>query len=302
MKYTKIIPQELKNRLEVAFESLREDTKNPLVIALLKYPKDGEQIYLIAKDPTEETYYGIMEGQFSSGKEIFAIPLSNITCVEFCEVSITPFRAKPYLDNGIFEYTEATNISTPAPVEEIQIGAQVWARRNLNVEKFRNGESIIEAKTIQEWDKAGENKQPAWCFYENDSNNGILSGKLYNWYAINDKRGLAPVGWIVPSNSDWIKLINFLGGEGLAGSELIFKENLVKSGRSKSGFDGMLDGHRMAAGHFIGNGEFCSWWSSTEDGANSALSRGISYREPYIGEGHSNKGFGYYVRCIKLIQ
>jgi uncharacterized protein (TIGR02145 family) len=301
MKYTKIIPQELKNRLEVAFESLREDTKNPLVIALLKYPKDGEQIYLIAKDPTEETYYGIMEGQFSSGKEIFAIPLSNITCVEFCEVSITPFRAKPYLDNGIFEYTEGTDISTPAPVDEIQIGAQFWTRRNLNVDKFRNGDTIIEAKTIQEWIKAGDTNQPAWCYYENDANNGILSGKLYNWYAVNDARGLAPDGLIIPSNSDWLKLINFLGGEGMAASELIFKENLVKRGRSKSGFDGKLDGHRMAAGHFIGNGEFCSWWSSTGDGVNSALSRGISYGEPYIGEGHSNKGFGYYVRCIKSI-
>jgi uncharacterized protein (TIGR02145 family) len=301
MKYTKIISQELKNRLQVAFESLKADTKNPLVIALLKHPKDGEQIYLIAKDPTEETYYGIMEGQFSSGKEIFAIPLSNITCIEFCEVSITPFRAKPYLDNGIFEYTEGTDISTPAPVDEIQIGAQFWTRRNLNVDKFRNGDTIIEAKTIQEWIKAGDNNQPACCYYENDANNGILSGKLYNWYAVNDPRGLAPDGWIIPSNSDWLKLINFLGGVGMAASELIFKENLVKRGRSKSGFDGKLDGHRMAAGHFIGNGEFCSWWSSTGDGANSALSRGISYGEPYIGEGHSNKGFGYYVRCIKSI-
>jgi uncharacterized protein (TIGR02145 family) len=299
MEYTKNISHELISKLEGAFEALKSDIKNPWVIAQLKYPKPGEQIYLIAKDPNEETYYGIMEGQFSPGRQIFAIPVSNITCIEFREVSVTPFRAKPYLENGIFEHQEVANRSIPKSVEEIQIGTQVWTRRNLNVEKFRNGESIIEAKTIQEWDKAGDNKQPAWCYYDNNPQNAILYGKLYNWYAVNDKRGLSPEGWVVPSNSDWLTLINLLGGEGIAANKLIFKRSLLEESKSESGFDGMLGGHRMAAGHFIGNGEFCSWWSSTEDGVNSALSRGIRYGEPFIGEGHSNKGFGYFVRCIK---
>ena len=301
MAYTKIISPELKTKLESAFEQLKADIKNPWVIALLKYPQAGEQIYLIAKDPSEETYYGIMEGQFSPGKQIFAIPLSNITCVEFCEVNINPFRAKPYLENGRFEEKEAANKITPKSIEEIQIGNQFWTRRNLNVDKFFNGDSIIEAKSIQEWDKAGDNKQPAWCYYENDSGNAVLYGKLYNWYAVNDKRGIAPEGWLIPSNSDWLKMINYLGGEGIAANKLIFKRSLLEDSKSESGFDGMLGGHRMAAGHFIGKGEFCSWWSSTEDGVNSALSRGIRYGEPFIGEGHSNKGFGYFVRCIKQI-
>jgi uncharacterized protein (TIGR02145 family) len=301
MEYTKTISSELISKLEGAFDALKTDIKNPWVIALLKHPKAGEQIYLIAKDPTEETYYGIMEGQFSPGKQIFAIPVSNITCVEFCEVKITPFRAKPYLENGRFEQQEVDTKITTKSIEEIQIGNQVWTRRNLNVDKFRNGDSIIEAKSIQEWDKAGDNKQPAWCYYENNSGNAVLYGKLYNWYAVNDKRGLSPDGWIIPSNSDWLKMINYLGGEGIAASKLIFKRSLLEDSKSESGFDGMLGGHRMAAGHFIGNGEFCSWWSSTEDGSNTALSRGIRYGEPFIGEGHSNKGFGYFVRCGKLI-
>lgn len=103
MEYSKKIPQELISKLEGAFDSLKADTKNPLIISLLKYPKVGEQIYLIAKDPNEETYYGIMEGQFVTEKQIFAIPVSNITCIEFAEVKIKPFRARPYLENGIFE-------------------------------------------------------------------------------------------------------------------------------------------------------------------------------------------------------
>ena len=299
MEYTKNISRELISKLEVAFEALKTDIKNPWVIALLKYPKAGEQIYLIAKDPSEETYYGIMEGQFSPGKQIFAIPLSNITCVEFCEVKINPFRAKPYLESGRFEEKEVANNITSNSIEEIQIGNQVWTRRNLNVDKFRNGDSIIEAKSIQEWDKAGDSKQPACCYYENDLGNAVLYGKLYNCYAVNDKRGLAPGGWLIPSNSDWLKMINYLGGPGIAASKLIFKLSLLEDSKSESGFDGMLGGYRMAAGNFIGKGEICSWWSSTEDGVNTAISRGIRYGEPFIGEGHSNKGFGYFVRCIK---
>ena len=120
MEYTKIISQELKTKLESAFEELKADIKNPWVIALLKHPKAGEQIYLIAKDPSEETYYGIMEGQFSPDKQIFAIPVSNITCVEFCEVKITPFRTKPYLENGRFEQQEVDTKITPKSIEEIQ--------------------------------------------------------------------------------------------------------------------------------------------------------------------------------------
>ena len=232
MAYTKIISPELKTKLESAFEQLKTDIKNPWVIALLKYPKAGEQIYLIAKDPSEETYYGIMEGQFSPGKQIFAIPLSNITCVEFCEVNINPFRAKPYLENGGFEEKEAANKITPKSIEEIQIGNQFWTRRNLNVDKFFNGDSIIEAKSIQEWDKAGDNKQPAWCYYENDSGNAALYGKLYNWYAVNDKRGLSPEGWLIPSNSDWLKMIYYLGGEGIAANKLIFKLSLLEDSKS----------------------------------------------------------------------
>jgi hypothetical protein len=121
MEYTKYISRELISKLEDAFEAFKKDVKNPWVIALLKYPKAGEQIYLIAKDPSKETYYGIMEGQFSPGKQIIAIPISNITCVEFCEVKINPFRARPYLENGHFEEKEAANNITSKSIEEIQI-------------------------------------------------------------------------------------------------------------------------------------------------------------------------------------
>lgn len=84
----------------------------------------------------------------------------------------------------------------------VKIGDQIWMAENLNVEKFRNYETIPEAKTKSEWEEAGENKQPAWCYYDNDPVNGAKYGKLYNWYAVIDPRGLAPSGWHIPNEAE----------------------------------------------------------------------------------------------------
>jgi uncharacterized protein (TIGR02145 family) len=78
--------------------------------------------------------------------------------------------------------------------KEVKIGKQVWMYENLNVDKFRNGDPIPEVKTREEWLKAGENKQPAWCYFENDPANGKKIGKIYNFYAVTDSRGISPKG------------------------------------------------------------------------------------------------------------
>ena len=92
--------------------------------------------------------------------------------------------------------------------------------KNLDVATFRNGDPIPEAKSNEEWQKAGENKQPAWCYYDNDPKNGAIYGKLYNWYAVNDPRGLAPSGYHIPSDAEWTKLTDFLGGKTVAGDKM----------------------------------------------------------------------------------
>jgi uncharacterized protein (TIGR02145 family) len=97
--------------------------------------------------------------------------------------------------------------------QTVTIGTQVWMTKNLDVSTFRNGEPIIQAKTWGEWKVASENKQPAWCYYENDAANGTKYGKLFNWYAVNDSRGLAPVGYHIPSHDEWTEMTNYLGSE-----------------------------------------------------------------------------------------
>jgi len=103
----------------------------------------------------------------------------------------------------------------PVELGSIQIGEQTWMDKNLDVIKFRNGDPIPQAKNISEWLSAGENSKPTWCFYEFDEKNGANYGKLYNWYAVRDKRGLVPNGWRIPTDSDWVKLFEFLEGESL---------------------------------------------------------------------------------------
>jgi uncharacterized protein (TIGR02145 family) len=93
--------------------------------------------------------------------------------------------------------------------QEVQIGDQIWQEQNLDVITFRNGDEILQAKTDADWVKAIENEQPAWCYYENDSLLGEKRGKLYNWYAVNDKRGIAPKGWRVPTLIDFQILYAF---------------------------------------------------------------------------------------------
>ena len=102
----------------------------------------------------------------------------------------------------------------------VDLGNQTWMAENLNVSTFRNGDTILEVKTTEEWIKAGKEGKPAWCYYDNDTANGRIYGKLYNWYAVDDKRGLAPDGWHVATDEEWTTLSHFLGGEFTAGKKM----------------------------------------------------------------------------------
>ena len=104
--------------------------------------------------------------------------------------------------------------------QSVTIGTQTWTTKNLDVATFRNGDAIPQAKTNEEWKAAGKNKQAAWCYYRNDPKNGAKYGKLYNWYAVVDTRGLAPAGWHVPTDEEWTVLSTFLGGEDVAGKKM----------------------------------------------------------------------------------
>ncbi len=156
---------------------------------------------------------------------------------------------------------------------------------------FRNGDLIPNIENAEEWKRAGENKQPAWCFYDNDPANGAKYGKLYNWYAVTDPRGLCPVGWHVPSDKEWTKLVDYLGGE---------SDGSVKM-KSVSGFSGLSGGSRIGGddAYFLSKGEDGTWWSFTE----KETDRGWSIRLPQgpysIDMSGLYKNLGLSVRCLK---
>ena len=88
----------------------------------------------------------------------------------------------------------------------VKIGEQVWMSENLQTSTYRNGDPIQYANSNQEWLDFAYVGEGAWCYYENDDQNGMKYGKLYNWYAVNDSRGLAPKGYHIPSDAEWTVL------------------------------------------------------------------------------------------------
>lgn len=182
----------------------------------------------------------------------------------------------------------------------ITVGTQKWAVANLNVSTFRNGDSIPEAKTYKEWVAAGESGKPAWCYYNNDPANGKKYGKLYNWYAVNDPRGLAPKGWVLSTDADWAKLVNFLGGQAAAGNKMKSLTGWIDgyNGQNESGFSGLPGGYRVENGLFKNLGSIAIWWSSTESKSLTAYDHYIT-QSGSLDQSSSPKQRGESIRCLK---
>jgi uncharacterized protein (TIGR02145 family) len=182
---------------------------------------------------------------------------------------------------------------------EIVIGQQVWSSKNLNVDKFRNGDPIPELKNNDEWQLAGRSGNPAWCYYNYDPANGEKYGKLYNWYAISDSRGFAPEGWHIPTEADWTTLIDYLGGSSHAGKKMQTTVLNWSEGTNESGFSGLPSGEYDGS-EFTEFGESTSWWSSTDTDIEIMAQNFQLDSYGFIAAGKRNKKYyGLSVRCLK---
>jgi len=240
---------------------------------------------------TKEAYYPpylidkIKFAKDSSKNDIFSVYISGFPKNYFVAE----------IDSVIFYKTEY-----PA----ITIGTQVWMTKNLEVDHYRNGDSIPEVRNDSKWVYLATG---AWCYYNNDPVDGRNYGKLYNCYTVNDPRGLAPTGWHIPRDAEWTELTNYLGGESIAGTGGKMKETGTThwlspnaGATNESGFSALPGGWRLDdGGSFIDFGGYGSWWSSTEISTYFAWFRDLYNYNVYISRNHHGKGNGYSVRLIK---
>ncbi len=152
---------------------------------------------------------------------------------------------------------------------------------------FSNGDIISEAKSDSEWINLAEKRVPAWCYYNNENSNSNNFGKLYNWYAFIDNRGLAPIGWRVPSLADW---------EGL--SHELCQTSILD-------FYKLPGGKRCRNGHFQDINEIGYWWAAESDYFQPCRLYKLLYKSQNISRYSSSENYmrvdseGLSVLCLR---
>jgi uncharacterized protein (TIGR02145 family) len=212
-------------------------------------------------------------------------------------------RAYALNHKGII-YGQEISLSIPdAPLKDIDgniynivtIGTQTWMADNLRTTKYNDGASIPNVIDNTSW---AAQSTPAYCWYNNDS--AIYAnpyGALYNWYAVNTGK-LCPLGWHVPSNIEWTILMNYIGGENVAGGKLKEKGtthwNSQNTGTDDYGFKGIPGAYRTNS--FAAWGFDAEWWSSSV--SNFGMWQILSYSNSL--DNHVSENYiGASVRCVR---
>ena len=200
----------------------------------------------------------------------------------------------------------------------ISIGSQTWMTENLIVKKYRNGDSIPTVSNNADWNALKSGSQ---CTYNNNSEiNSIRKfGRLYNFYAVSDARNLAPAGWHIATDAEWIALINYVSTN-LGTSTLVAKalaaasdwpessvadatgyidQNTYTLLNNSSGFGALPTGIRGEYGGFNYVADYCGWWTSNANDNATAWFRSLSFYSTNIGKNIYSKNYGLSVRCVK---
>ena len=211
--------------------------------------------------------------------------------------------------NYLIMSLEDVSASTPwsnqiANSNDVTIGTQTWTLKNLSVTTYRNGDTIPQVTDNTQWENLTTG---AWCYYNNDPSTEATYGRLYNWYAINDPRGIGPVGYHVPSDNEWTVLTNYLGGESVAGGKMkevgTTRWLTPNTGATNiSGFTALPAGYRYIFGdQFDFIRENATFWSSTEDNNNPGdfWIRNLEYNLNSVSRFSVSKENGHSIRLIK---
>jgi len=189
-------------------------------------------------------------------------------------------------------------------ISSVSIDGQVWMQENLDVSSYRNGDKIRYAATNQDWLDAAAKGEGAWSYYKNDAASNGKYGRLYNWYAVHDPRGLAPSGWHIPTSQELNKLATALGGIPVGGgklkstgSSLEISSNFAADNSNR--FSALPGGMRGTGGDFIFMGDNAFFWSSSE--STSLISwYSVVGHLPIVVQGTEHNADGMSVRCIRI--
>ena len=224
----------------------------------------------------------------------------------------TTYYVRAYATNSVgtvygTQQTFTTTNTTFVNLPSVTIGTQIWSSQNLSVATYRNGDPIPQVTDPTQWQNLTTG---AWCWYNNDSATYAATyGRLYNWYAVNDPRGLAPQGWHVPTDAEWNKLTKFIDPSAdttqccsnVAGTAMKNTTGWNNSGNgtNSSGFSGLPGGFRYNNGSFNFVGGFGGWWSASAYDATLAWSRYLGDGNSNVYRGSINKTYGFSVRVVR---
>jgi uncharacterized protein (TIGR02145 family) len=205
----------------------------------------------------------------------------------------------------------AADVDTIDGYPVINVDGTVWMIENLNSTCYCNGDAIPEVRDEEAWLDLNEG---AWCFYNNDPKMGEKYGKIYNWFTVGDSRGICPCSWRVPSDQEWIYLVNHFGGKYASvyflNSDLGWAEE--NNFRNNSGFSALPGGYRPTSRESQnGVDDFAGlsgavWWSATEGRVlfdkyiRNKTAWGIDFNTGYAFRANNPWYVGQYVRCVKV--
>ena len=198
--------------------------------------------------------------------------------------------------NTLLSYGTMTDIDGNT-YKTIQIGSQTWMAENLKTTRFRNGDPIPLVTGNDQWKTL---TTAAYCNYDNEEDYSLIYGRLYNGFAVNDSRNLAPQGWHIPGDAEWTTLENSLGGYSSAANKL--KETGTSHwnngiGTNESGFTALPGGFRdgtIYGGPFYNLAIVTYLWSNTLSGTTNMYYRSLMFNRPF-----ADRHYGMSVRCVK---
>jgi uncharacterized protein (TIGR02145 family) len=187
--------------------------------------------------------------------------------------------------------------------ETVKIGNQLWMANNLKTTRYLNGD-LIGTTNTPTTDISGETAPKYQWSFGGDDANSLIYGKLYTYYTISDSRKVCPVGWHIPSDTEWMTLESALGGYTIAGSSLKETGNshwlsYNLDATNITCFKALPGGYRNSTGGFSFKGNYGYWWSATEGDVVSAWARFLFDQSGQLSKVNFLKKNGASVRCIK---